>query len=102
MAGLASTYPILVRGVRSTSSRIMRKSMAGSAAGAGALAHALDGRLGQHVPHLGARGALDLLADHAKEHVGQRLGALEEDVAHKAVADHHVGVAVEDVAPLDV
>src|SRR4028118_1628386 len=40
----------------------------------GALAEAVDGRLGQHVPHLGARGALDLLADHAKEHGGQRRG----------------------------
>src|SRR5215210_8582212 len=68
----------------------------------GTLAEAVEGGFGEHVPRLGAGAALDLFAEHAEDHLGQSLGAFEDHVAHEAVADDHVGVAVEHVPPLDV
>ena len=41
-------------------------------------------------------------ADGAQQHLGEALAELEDDVAHEAVADHHIHRACVDVAPLDV
>ena len=65
----------------------------------GALAEAVEGGLGELVAELAARAPRDLLAQHAQDQLGQRLGALQHHVAHEAVADDHVHRAVEQVPP---
>src|SRR5688572_23649772 len=46
----------------------------------GALPEAVERGLGEHVARLGAGRALHLLAEHAEDHLGERLGALQDDV----------------------
>src|SRR5262249_52331486 len=65
----------------------------------GAGADGVEGGLGEEVAGLGARVPPQLLAEHAAEELGERLGALQQHVADEAVADDDVRLAVEDVPP---
>src|SRR5215471_6803179 len=63
---------------------------------------AAEGRARQQETHRGLQRALDLLAQEVLDHLGERLGHLQDDVAGEAVGDDDVDGSVEDVAPLDV
>src|SRR6266567_8007128 len=53
-------------------------------------------------PHLGRDGAGERFPQHVAHKTANALAGLECYVAHKTVADNHVGVAVEDVAAFHI
>ena len=58
--------------------------------------------LEQQVGDLAAEVCQKHLLEHPQQHLGHALGQLEDDIAGKAVADHHIHITVGHVTGLDV
>ena len=58
--------------------------------------------LEQQVGDLAAEVCQEHLLEHPQQHLGHALGQLEDDIAGKAVADHHIHITVGHVTGLDV
>ena len=63
---------------------------------------ALEHRHGDQRGQLGQRRAGEFLLDELAHHAGQAFAGLEQHIADKAIADHQVGGALEDVVTFDV
>ena len=62
----------------------------------------VEGLPRQQRAHLRGDRARERLAQHIAHKAADALAGLQRHVAHKAVADNHVGLAAENVAPLHV
>ena len=58
--------------------------------------------LEQQVGDLAAEVCQEHLLEHPQQHLGHALGQLEDDIAGKAVADHHVHLTVGHITRLDI
>src|SRR6266571_500391 len=68
----------------------------------GPAANPLQGRHQQAARQLQPERSGQLLLDHVPHHVGDAFPQLQHHVAHKAIADDDVGLALEQLAALDV
>ena len=67
-----------------------------------AAAKVVEGAARQQRAHLRRDGVSERVAQHVAHKAADAFAGFERHVAHKTVADDHVGVAVEDVAALHV
>ena len=58
--------------------------------------------LEQQVSQLAAKVCKEHLLEHTQQHLCHALGQLEDDIAGKAIADHHVHLAVGHITRLDI